>query len=209
MQGYGGNDRLAPGYANYNLDGSDQLFGGAGNDTIIVGTSSYVTGRDLADGGAGTDTISFAQSALAVNVGLAASGLEGSYFDNAGNSAQIFNVENVIGSSLADIISGSDGSNRLYGMGGNDLISGGGGNDVIFGDIVSLAGNDVLYGDSGNDLIFGGAGDDLLTGGGAGQLYGDAGFDIVLYNTSLAAVTVNLTTGVSTGRHSRRPVLRH
>ncbi|MFT3729113.1 MAG: calcium-binding protein [Terricaulis sp.] len=89
--------------------------------------------------------------------------------DGLGNVGQVFNIQEVDGSELADSIFGDNNSNQLFGWGGDDVVLGFGGDDVIDGG----DGNDQLRGDggssyigpSGNDQIFGGAGDDFMNGG--------------------------------------------
>jgi hypothetical protein len=76
----------------------------------------------------------------------------------------------IVGSRLADIltgtaarnsISGGAGNDRLFGLGGGDCLFGGSGNDLIRGG----RGRDELYGDAGNDRIFGGPGADDIDAG--------------------------------------------
>jgi Ca2+-binding RTX toxin-like protein len=74
----------------------------------------------------------------------------------------LVSVENVIGGSGNDTITGSAVANRLDGQGGNDTITAGAGNDVVIGG----AGNDTMDGGSGNDaFIFApGFGNDRVLG---------------------------------------------
>jgi Ca2+-binding RTX toxin-like protein len=60
--------------------------------------------------------------------------------------------ENVQGSAFNDKIVGSDVANTLSGMGGNDILMG-------------LAGDDVIFGGEGKDYIFAGIGADSVSGG--------------------------------------------
>ena len=88
----------------------NQIFGNGGNDLIIGGG-----GNDYINGGDGTDTVSFANAASAVTVDLSANTAIGD-----GNTVLI-NIENVIGSSHDDIITGdSSNSNVLMGGAGSD-----------------------------------------------------------------------------------------
>jgi hypothetical protein len=57
-------------------------------------------------------------------------------------------TEDLLGTSLDDILDGRLGVHRLYGLAGNDILYGG-------------AGNDLLDGGAGNDAMYGGAGDDV------------------------------------------------
>jgi Ca2+-binding RTX toxin-like protein len=93
------------------------------------------------------------------------------------------NIENAVGGSGDDDITGNDLANLLEGGDGDDTIDGEGGNDTIYGD----AGEDWLYGDLGNDTVNGGAnsdnvygneGNDVLSGGqGVDWLFGGEGTD--------------------------------
>ncbi len=83
-------------------------------------------------------------------------------------------IENAIGGSGDDRISGNQAQNRLEGGNGDDTLLGVDGDDNLFGN----AGNDRLNGGLGNDRQRGGEGEDTLVGGeGSDQLYGDAGDD--------------------------------
>ena len=94
--------------------GNDVIRGGAGNDTLIGGA-----GNDLLDGGSGTDTVDFsaATGAVAVNLGSTLSQSIG----GGEGSDRIFDVENVIGSSQGDTLTGGFGANSLTGGGGSDI----------------------------------------------------------------------------------------
>jgi serralysin len=90
------------------------------------------------------------------------------------------------GGSGNDILTGGAGDDTLNGEGGNDTLNGGDGLDTLNGG----TGNDQLNGDVGTDILRGGAGDDILDGGADG--------DRAIYDDALAAVTVNLSTGIAT-----------
>ncbi|MFL5296602.1 MAG: M10 family metallopeptidase C-terminal domain-containing protein [Phenylobacterium sp.] len=106
-------------------------------------------------------------------------------------------IENAIGGSGSDSITGNALGNAIQGMSGADTISGGAGNDTIDGG----AGTSYLRGDDGDDVITGGSvfddingnmgndtahgngGDDWVVGGKDNDaLFGDAGNDIVWGN---------------------------
>lgn len=74
-------------------------------------------------------------------------------------------IENLIGTSTGDIITGNFKDNVIHGGGGRDIIYGENGNDTIDGG----SDHDTLRGGSGDDLLYGAQGDD--------QLFGDAGDD--------------------------------
>ena len=70
-------------------------------------------------------------------------------------------IEDAIGGSGSDKISGNAVANKLSGNAGNDIINGLEGSDLLFGGL----GNDTLNGGTENDLITGGTGRDVMTGG--------------------------------------------
>ncbi len=73
-----------------------------------------------------------------------------------------------------NVVTGTEGPDRLMGTAGNDVIFGLGGNDQIAG----LGGDDLLIGGPGTDSITGGDGNDTVCGGeGRDFLYGDNGND--------------------------------
>jgi Ca2+-binding RTX toxin-like protein len=122
-------------------NGADSISGGAGNDLLTGGK-----GNDTLDGGAGTDTASYASASAAVTVNLAATATNGTARSTAANDAAAIgtdtlkNLENVIGSSFGDKLTGDAKANVLNGSGGNDT----------------------LYGKLGKDTLTGGAGADIF-----------------------------------------------
>jgi serralysin len=106
-------------------------------------------------------------------------------------------IENAVGGSGADSITGNALANTLQGMAGDDTIMAGSGNDTLDGGAGqnylrgeagddSIAGGvafDDINGNAGNDTEHGNAGDDWVVGGKDNdQLFGDAGDDIVWGN---------------------------
>ena len=102
--------------------------------------------------------------------------LRSGFFSNVGGLtgnvavAQGANIENAIGGSGADSVSGNALANVIQSGAGNDTVSGGAGGDTIDGG----AGQSYLRGDDGNDVIVGGSsfddingntGDDTVSGG--------------------------------------------
>jgi serralysin len=135
----------------------------------------------------GVDTISAANQTLAATINLYAgtfssigSQSSGSSSGATSNLAIAFGVtiENAIGGSgndaitgnwVANNLSGGWGNDSLYGDVGNDTLNGGNDSDFLGGWsendwLVGESGNDFLYGDSGIDTLDGGDGDDLLFG---------------------------------------------
>ncbi|MGO1073973.1 calcium-binding protein [Inquilinus sp. CA228] len=159
MYGYAGNDRL------YGYAGDDVLYGMDGNDFLQGGA-----GADWLDGGAGIDTADY-NGAAGVYVNLATG--YGYYGEAAGD--RLFNIENVQGTTgYGDTLIGSAVANVLSGYGGNDSLIGNDGNDTLYG----MDGNDYLHGGNGADWLDGGSGIDS-----AEYYYGTAGVWIDLSTT--------------------------
>jgi Ca2+-binding RTX toxin-like protein len=114
--------------------GNDTIIGGAGNDSLNGGA-----GADTLDGGTGEDTASYAGSHAGVTVNLSTG--TGSGGDAQGDT--LLNIEDLQGSSLADVLTGNAGANIINGVGGADVMQGLGGNDTYYvdnaGDIVNEA----------------------------------------------------------------------
>lgn len=157
VEGMGGNDTLVAGYYTRTIDGgtgddtvsssdsSVNFTGGNGDDLLISGVAG-----DIFEGGPGTDTVDYSGYANGVTV---------TFTVPAGLSVgpggdRLRSVENVIGSALADTISGNSADNRFTGGDGNDVLNGDGGADTLVGG----AGVDMLVGGTGNDTSIGGAG---------------------------------------------------
>ncbi|QYK40117.1 MAG: Hint domain-containing protein [Paracoccaceae bacterium] len=175
LDGGGQSDSLYGGLGSDTLlggGGADQLFGGDGDDLLNGGT-----GNDTLNGGAGIDTADYTGITSAITVNLAAAS---NHATGGGGTDQLIGIENVIGGSANDGITGDGNANVLDGAGGNDTLNGGGGNDTLFGG----AGTDQLFGGDGDDLLNGGTGNDTLNGG--------AGIDTADYTGITSAITVNL-----------------
>ncbi|HEX5393417.1 MAG TPA: hypothetical protein VFW68_09055 [Rhodocyclaceae bacterium] len=152
--------------------GDDTLDGGGGNDTLIGGAGNDImtdtgAGIHTYNGGSGTDTVTYETFSTSIQANLfIKQGTNG-----AGGTENYDSIENLIGGSANDILTGDANSNNLQGRSGNDMIYGGDGNDS-------------LYGDDGNDILDGGAGADLLSGGN--------GTDTATYSQSVAGVIIDL-----------------
>ncbi|MCW1382529.1 choice-of-anchor L domain-containing protein [Novosphingobium sp. KCTC 2891] len=120
---------------------ADVLMGGAGNDVLA--------------GGNGIDTASYADMTGAVTVSLA---LTKAQATGAAGSDTLTSIENLIGGSGNDVLTGNTAANRIDGGAGADSIDGGSGNDALLGG----AGADTLVGGAGADSLTGGAGADLF-----------------------------------------------
>jgi Ca2+-binding RTX toxin-like protein len=173
MYGLGGDDTFT--ITTNEVGKLDYIYGGEGDDTVIL--------KDDVDGTVG-DT----------NANLLVSPEEDTNYDNSvdmlehdiltfessgvSHSTIIDGIENIEGSAKDDYIQGNSSTNVINTGAGNDYVQGLGGADTI----------DLGAGD---DIVEGGAGNDTLTGG--------EGSDTLVYSSSTTAVTVNLTTSVSTG----------
>lgn len=165
LSGFQGNDTLIGGA------GDDVLDGGDGDDWLIGGT-----GSDRLIGGAGIDTASYAAAMAGVMADLLIAGRNTG--DARGDSYS--SIENLVGSSVADLLFGDGAGNTLDGGAGNDLLSG-------------RDGADLLLGGDGNDILIGGVGADTLVGGAGADVFV---FDTLLDSTGSARDTIvdfNLT----------------
>ena len=173
LHGDDGNDDLHGGDGDDNLeggDGSDNLHGDDGNDDLHGGAWA-----DRLDGGAGDDTAAYWDSDAGVTVNLTRSrGQRGG--DAEGDT--LTGIENIDGSSHADLLIGNGRNNALDGRDGNDTL-------------ISGAGDDRLHGGAGADRLDGGEGHD----------------DWALHWGSDAGVTVNLATGTGQGGHAEGDTL--
>lgn len=146
LYGRNGNDTIHGGSGNdklYGDGGRDRLFGDAGNDKLYGGA-----GADILDGGAGDD---FLVGGGGVNAFIGGDGNDTvSYADittepvfvNLDNPLVLpagaaigdtFNsIESIIGTSLADIITGADGG-RVVGGDGNDVLTAADGGGTLVG----------------------------------------------------------------------------
>ncbi len=161
--------------------GLDTLTGGNRRDVFHL---NYDLGAvDVVDGGAGQDAVDYGAAARGLEIHLGVGGAPGivRYVVNTitvtvsgdpNNSfpvltvhtithelATLINIEDVIGTSYADTITGTFGDNVLDGGAGNDLLKGYSGNDTLLGG----AGNDSLFGGTGANTLDGGSGNDTIT----------------------------------------------
>lgn len=154
----------------------------------IIDYSRPVAFTILDDGG--TDTIDLSSATVAQRIDLRPGmssdvlGLQGNMFiwrDSV--------IENAIGGTRDDTITGNNANNLLRGEAGNDVLTLAAGNDVGIGG----TGNDTITGGNGNDTLDGGDGNDRLDGG--------AGRDVArFWGTGDVTVDLSIATGQNTGR---------
>jgi serralysin len=174
--GNGDDTYIGNGFSNRNNNG-DLVHGNGGNDTFTVATavSDYYGdgGKDTFDsagywnyfnGGGGTDTISYQRQDT--DDFLEGRGVKVDLYNKyattgGGREERLIDIENAVGSSFADTLTGGNGNNKLEGMDGKDVLNGRDGNDRLFGG----NGGDNLHGGDGNDKLIGGQGQDLLEAG--------------------------------------------
>lgn len=172
----------------------DEVFEGLGNDTYVFNTNA--AGAVLLRSGdgetaEGADTLDF--SALTAGVALDLTDSSPQSIDGFAllieQSADDPQVENVIGTSSVDVITGNDLDNTLIGGDGDDTLNGGDGNDELVGE----AGMDALNGGAGEDLLHGGDDADTLMGGPDNdQLVGGDGGDTLDGGDGVDAVSGGL-----------------
>ena len=184
---------LGPGDDRVRLAESTDIYGGVGDDRIVVekGTSTLV-------GGPGDDALSVLSTTVggyadntpclgygsvvhAVHVDLVSGRVHGQGRDIARGfrCAHGTRYGDVIrGGDLPDSLSGGGGADLISGRGGDDAAMGGNGDDRIYlGDGVDYGighdGRDRLYGQAGDDTLEGWTGSDYIEGGaGNDQVYG-------------------------------------
>jgi Ca2+-binding RTX toxin-like protein len=114
----------------------ENVTGGSGNDTLVGDQNANVfrggDGNDALNGGSGIDTADYGDKTASVAVTL-----------NGANAASVTvggvaedtlrNIENLIGGSGNDALTGDGLANRLEGGAGDDVLKGGGGADVLRG----------------------------------------------------------------------------
>lgn len=185
-------------------------------DLLVGSTAANVLrglgGADVLDGKGGLDTASYgADAVFNGNGGIIADLASGWAIDGFGSLDTLVSIENISGTNgdnpiflgFSDVILGSGVANVLSGLGGSDLILAAAGNDSLSGGLAA----DVLMGDAGADTITGGEGADALLGGteadtfvidlaalvdGQGDLIGDfeVGIDSIVAPLSVQAQTV-------------------
>ncbi|MBK8320983.1 MAG: DUF4214 domain-containing protein [Betaproteobacteria bacterium] len=180
LDGTSGDDQIWGGTGHDMLSGNagnDTLYGDAGDDGIFGDSGDdIISGGDGDDnvwGGAGNDFIDGGPGQLdaVAYTQQVTVNLSSGVAFGGEGIDSISSIEWVFGSDFGDSITGDANENSLFG-----------------GD-----GNDTLFGEGGNDYLNGGLGDDFLDGG--------DGIDILSYAEAVFGISINITTGKSSGGH--------
>ena len=152
--------------------GDDILEGGNGPDKIDGGV-----GGDQLIGNGNKDTVTYAGVSQPLSAQIGGGFVSGSALDGpVGSRDQVGpDIENLIGGTKHNKLTGSNAGNRLVGGPKQDKLVGKGGNDIVLG----KAGRDYVIGKGGNDRLKGGPDHDKIAGGGGlDKLFAlDGGFD--------------------------------
>jgi len=174
LEGGEGADTLDGGNDNDTLDGGagdDYLWGGAGDDTYYLDSAGD---QALEQPDSGNDTVIVGYSV--VGILYLHPNIENLVLTSAGT---------VIGTSVANSLTGSTGDDYFNGGAGDDTLNGGDGGDILSGG----DNNDTIIGGDGDDTLQGGSGDDVyyvdtldrigeLDGAGFDKAYTSTGFNL-------------------------------
>lgn len=113
------------------VNGGNDLFNMSNGNDYVPGSM----GNDTINGGDGFDTLSFEETRWNEGIpmlrGINANLVTGIVLDPYGARDEVTGIEQIIGSSYADVIVGDGGNNYFQGGRGRDTIDGGGGADFI------------------------------------------------------------------------------
>jgi Ca2+-binding RTX toxin-like protein len=165
--------------------GNDTLYGGEGNDTFK--TAAAADGDDVYHGDNGTDTMDYgARSAnLTITIAVDANPDANDGDGTAGEKDDVTStIENVIGGTGNDSITGNAGKNILTGGDGNDTLEG-----TTNTSCTGVSDGDVLNGGNGDDILKVAAANCFVTlNGGAGSDTADYGGRLVNLALSIDGV---------------------
>ena len=146
----------------------DNLTGDDGDNVIEGGPDN-----DVIDGGAGSDTASYRSSNRGVTINLNSNPQVGGHA--AGDT--LTNIENVIGSAHADMLTGDGNDNVIEGGGGGDTLDGGEGTDTL--SYQGSSGGVTVDLRKGSSVDIGGTPTDIISRSSGGHASGDK----VVYDT--------------------------
>lgn len=159
--------------------GSDQLFGGTGDDDLYGQFDATLTTRpqlsyggqrvpgDILDGGAGDDALVGDQGVNVPTPAAALGEIDRTVVESTGFLRELIRPRGTLVAVLTqtqsttggdDLLLGGTGADSVHAGQGRDLVNAGADDDVAFGG----DGSDALWGGAGHDRVFGGTGDDVL-----------------------------------------------
>jgi Ca2+-binding RTX toxin-like protein len=178
--------------------GSLLVTGGAGNDTFVSGK-----GNDTFNGGGGSDTIDYSHASSGVTVDLSVSTAQA--VGGGAGSDTLISVENIVGTTYDDTLTGNSADNTFLVGNGTDVIDGGGGNDTVSfqsaasGLTIDMRGGTVggdtltsiesVIGSKWGDTFIGNSDDNNFDAGGVIN----TAYDTVTYQYATGAMTFNMT----------------
>ncbi len=138
----------------YNGNQIERFIGGTLDDTFFFADGFALPASGRIDGSGGSDWLNYSAYTTSVTVNLTSGAA-------TGVPAGVINIENVIGGSAGDSLTGSASDNILEGRNGNDTLTGLGGNDTLNGgngnDTYVFSGNvwgtDTLLDSAGTDTV--------------------------------------------------------
>ncbi|MGB1033449.1 MAG: calcium-binding protein [Primorskyibacter sp.] len=154
-------------------DDTSNNFRGLGGNDWFVGSAG---GRERYFGGNGQDTVTYYFSngpiTASLNNGAVVDGEQSGYGSKGDARRDLyFSIENLVGTTFGDTLTGNNDRNELSGLDGDDMI-------------FALGGNDLIRAGDGYDTVDGGAGSDTAI------LYGDRD-DYILERTGVKSVTIS------------------
>jgi Ca2+-binding RTX toxin-like protein len=128
ISGGAGNDKLI------GAGGDDLLMGGADNDTYVFAAASAAEADQVTENpNEGIDTLSFAFMTTDVSVSLGLTSVQTVHLNRTVTLNSAVVIENILGGTGGDTLTGNSLSNTLSGGAGDDRLNGGAGNDFLFG----------------------------------------------------------------------------
>jgi Ca2+-binding RTX toxin-like protein len=154
-----------------NITGSKGADSLTGNDlpNVLDGGKETVSDPTL-DGGGGSNTVSYADRTSKVTVDLSQAQATGG---ETGEADHLVNIQNAIGGSADDTLTGDGNANVLSGGAGPDTLTGNAGNDTLAG---GPGADPALNGNAGDDTFDEGnanSGGDTISGGDGSETSGD------------------------------------
>ena len=210
---YGANMTYHTGDDVYSFDTATPFFktiwDAGGNDTISVSNFTENCRIDLTPGN--YSSIRILSAPLQAGYYFTSAGTAPTY-DGTNNLGIAYGaiIENAIGGSGSDTLTGNDADNTLEGGAGNDTLYGGAGNDKLDWDSARRGGTDIFYGGTGDDeYVLDNANDSVIeyAGEGIDAIYSDSYSLVNLPNVENLTAFSN-STGVSFTGNSAINTLR-